>query len=394
MLLTAKRIKTKIRCARKGAILMRVKMTVKFDCAVIGMGVSGVLLAKELATQGFKVVLFHDDKPINMSFAESLPATVNPLLERLGLMKYLQHEIHFPCSGTFSSWGAAQLQHPSLESTMQGHGWKVDKHGLVRQLAYDLPDSVVKLHKVISIERQPSHWLLGSKSNGQVIEVCARFVVDASGRQGYLPRALNISRHCFDKLMAFVVNVPRISGEKLSHPVLVEAQQNHWGLVSKMNQNQNMLAIFSNQASPDFELYKSFENWHEINQDSLYFKQFIPQEHSTKVRMVNASSHICSQLTGDTWLMLGDAAMSFDPLSSHGMTTSMYMAEKACHAIMQSFAGNRAGLADYSEQMTLIYNTYLNELVQRYNAEQRWQGSPFWQSKQQLKMTNECMLVS
>ena len=154
-----------------------------------------------------------------------------------------------------------------------------------------------------------------------------------------------------------------------------------------------MLAIFSNQTSPDFERYNAFENWYEVSETSIYFRQFIKKNIHVPVRKVNASSHICSQLTGRNWLMLGDAAMSFDPLSSHGMTTAMYMADKAGEAIAQYFSGQSQGLDAYSEKMTSIYNTYLNELVERYNGEQRWSSELFWQSKQSINVSNECALV-
>ena len=92
--------------------------------------------------------------------------------------------------------------------------------------------------------------------------------------------------------------------------------------------------------------------------------------------------------------MVGDAAMAFDPLSSHGMTTCMYMAEKACDAITQYFSGDKDGLDEYAEKMTSIYNTYLNELVQHYNVEQRWEHCAFWQSKQNIQMSEDAIYVS
>jgi len=366
-----------------------------FDCAVIGMGISGVLLAKMLARIGLQVAVFHDDKPIKTSFAESLPASINPLLARLGLHPYLHHSAHFPCSGIYSSWGSAALQQPDVERALQQKpGWKVDKSYLISQLVEDLPETVVMFGKVSGLEQQHTHWQISSKNHmGEAVQVSARFIADASGRQGYLPRALNIPRHYFDKLMAFVVNVPSVKIAQFQHPVLVEAQQHCWSLVSQVSEKSTMLAIFSNQTSPDFERYNSFENWHEVSEKSIYFKQFIKNNIHVPVRKVNASSHICSQLTGRNWLMLGDAAMSFDPLSSHGMTTAMYMADKAGEAIAQYFSGKSQGLDDYSEQMTSIYNTYLNELVERYNGEQRWSGSPFWQSKQAIHVSNEGAFV-
>jgi flavin-dependent dehydrogenase len=366
-----------------------------YDCAVIGMGISGVLLAKKLAHIGLKVAVFHDNKPTKTSFAENLPASINPLLTRLGLHQYLHHSAHFPCSGTYSSWGSAELQLPHVDSALQKKpGWKVDKSYLVSQLIADLPKSVVMFDKVIGLEQQNAHWQLNSQnSSGEPLQVMARFVADASGRRGYLPRMLNIPRHYFDKLMAFVVNVPSVKIAQCQHPVLVEAQQHCWSLVSQISNESTMLAIFSNQASPDFERYNAFENWREMCKNSIYFKQFIRKNDHIPVRKVNASSHICRQLTGNNWLILGDAAMSFDPLSSHGMTTAMYMADKAGDAIAQYFSGQSQVLDEYSEKMASIYNTYLNELVKRYNAEQRWRCSPFWQSKQTLHVSNDGVLV-
>ena len=85
--------------------------------------------------------------------------------------------------------------------------------------------------------------------------------------------------------------------------------------------------------------------------------------------------------------------MSFDPLSSHGMTTANYSAEQAAKAIHKELTKPAEYFNNYAQKMTSIYNTYLNELVSLYRSEPRWSDSGFWQSKQNLKQETQSVVV-
>ncbi|ALU45421.1 FAD-dependent monooxygenase [Pseudoalteromonas rubra] len=357
----------------------------KYDCVIIGGGISGTVVAWQLFKQGLKVVIVDPQNTPVMHLAESLPASVEPMMHRLGLFELLQQEPHSLHSGQLSSWGESVLRKAPLSD--RHHGWKVDKSALTTQVQAQLPEHCLFSGKVVEVSEHKEVWFCQVKSaqDGSEHSLESRFIVDASGRQGYLPRVLNLPRHTFDKLTAFVANVPStVNPQGISPSVVVEAFEHGWTLISRLNAEQNMLAIFCNQHTPGFSQLKHSRNWHDIAANTPAFHNALPEQPFT-VKAINASSHILGRLSGQNWLLAGDAAMAFDPLSSHGMTTAIYMAEKASLAISAALKGEATALPQYSKSMTEIYNSYLNELFGYYRREQRFPDSEFWRSKQGIQ---------
>ncbi|KZN40868.1 FAD-dependent monooxygenase [Pseudoalteromonas luteoviolacea] len=355
----------------------------EYDCLIVGGGIAGTVTAKQLVEKGYKIALIDDFATSQLRLAESLPASIEPMLQRLGLFDLINSPPHLKHSGMVSAWGTHILQAAPLVA--HHHGWKVDKSVLVRQIKSQLPSQCVISGKVKEVSDREGGWscIVRSYVAGTDIEVRARFILDASGRQGYLPRILNLHRHTFDKLSAFVANVVVQAPSKAQPSVVVESYRHGWTLVSKINDKESMIAIFCNQNTPDFSKLKHAKNWHNIANQTHWFRKVLPNN-TFEVKVLNASSHIVSQLSGNNWLLVGDAAMSFDPLSSHGMTTAIYMAEKAANAIDGLFKGDKKSLNLYSKTMTDIYNSYLNELLGYYRREKRYLDSKFWQSKQRI----------
>ncbi|MGC2697329.1 MAG: tryptophan 7-halogenase, partial [Candidatus Angelobacter sp.] len=86
---------------------------------------------------------------------------------------------------------------------------------------------------------------------------------------------------------------------------------------------------------------------------------------------------------GDHWLAAGDAASTFDPLSSQGIMKAMRSALRAAQAIVRHLRGRGTALAQYAELVEREYDRYLDARAAYYRLEQRWPDSPFWQQRQE-----------
>jgi len=358
-----------------------------FDVVIIGAGIAGSLLTKLLSAASLNVLLIDNSKPPPLKLAESLPDTVNPMLERLGISHLLHTPLHKPSSGYNILWGNETLSEKSFDHTQNQSGWKVDKSALIADIQASSPYGSLIKNTINKVSPSATGFNLSIGPAHDMVKT--RFIVDTSGRRAWLTKQLSIGNHKFDQLLAFVVNVPRKQHPHIKHPVFVEAMNHGWGLVSKINDKENLLALFTNRQADNFNQYKKLPQWHNLCQHSHYFKHFIPNNNNYPVHSVDANSRIANRLYGENWLLAGDAAMSFDPLSSHGMTTAMYMAEKASVAIVQYFNGAPEYLKQYAKQMTGIYNSYLNELVSYYQRETRWPEANFWRSKQRISIAGE-----
>jgi len=104
--------------------------------------------------------------------------------------------------------------------------------------------------------------------------------------------------------------------------------------------------------------------------------------------IVAANSSCLQQVTGQQWAALGDAAISFDPLSSQGMFNAMASALQL-KALIKKF--NLVNKLDkqkmqqfetaYTQQINHIWLHYLNHKSIFYQQEMRWKNSPFWKRR-------------
>ena len=81
--------------------------------------------------------------------------------------------------------------------------------------------------------------------------------------------------------------------------------------------------------------------------------------------LVAADSGILSQPAA--WLdRVGDAAMTYDPIASHGILMALVSARDAAKAIWLFYQGNTKALAQYDEVMSEAYYAYVKERQKFY----------------------------
>lgn len=94
--------------------------------------------------------------------------------------------------------------------------------------------------------------------------------------------------------------------------------------------------------------------------------------------IVHAHSAIRRPFHGPNWLATGDAALSFDPLSSQGILTAITSGILAANAFLEE------DLDGYSTYLDATYDAYLKNLSEYYDLEQRWPDEPFWSRRMNL----------
>ena len=103
---------------------------------------------------------------------------------------------------------------------------------------------------------------------------------------------------------------------------------------------------------------------------------------------VSANSTRLEQVAGKQWIALGDAAISFDPLSSQGMFNAMANAMQVKDLLTNFNIINDFSLAKmenfnntYSNQIEHVWSHYLKHKNLFYKAEARWKESTFWKRR-------------
>ena len=85
-----------------------------------------------------------------------------------------------------------------------------------------------------------------------------------------------------------------------------------------------------------------------------------------------------AQVHGNNWLLAGDAAMTWDPLSGQGICKALESGMHAARAIDRALDEDNHGLDDYAQWTQAQFGDYLHTRAKYYRAKQRWPDAPFW----------------
>jgi flavin-dependent dehydrogenase len=97
-----------------------------------------------------------------------------------------------------------------------------------------------------------------------------------------------------------------------------------------------------------------------------------------RLRAMAADDGALDIVGGEGWLACGDAAQTFDPLSSQGLLRALEAGRSAAQAVLD---GLPAGLAAYAASLAETRRLYRLRLQTAYMRERRWPHEPFWAAR-------------
>lgn len=87
---------------------------------------------------------------------------------------------------------------------------------------------------------------------------------------------------------------------------------------------------------------------------------------------------------GPGWVAAGDAALTYDPISAHGLTLALRTGADAAGALLADAAGDAAARSRYGARLARAFDDYRREALRVYRAEQRWPAAPYWRRRHAL----------
>src|SRR5262249_45476285 len=120
-------------------------------------------------------------------------------------------------------------------------------------------------------------------------------------------------------------------------------------------------------------------------QHAPYISGFLTSARLSRPPQVfDATWYTASAFAGEQFLLVGDAGLFIDPLSSEGVHKAM--ASAITGAIVVNTILKRPTLIPhaiqfYDESQQATYKTHYQQSVRYYSEEQRWTEQPFWQTR-------------
>jgi flavin-dependent dehydrogenase len=340
------------------------------DVIVVGGGPAGAATAIALAQRGLRAAIVERSAAPPPRVGETLPPAVREPLQALGVWQRFIADGHDPAVGNRSSWGSARVDEIHFIRNAYGHGWHIDRQkfeSMLLDAARAIGVTVVAGAPIDSWERADGHVVT---IGGQKLH--ARFAVDASGRASFLARISGAERIAIDHLVASTMFLAPRAIDPQQKFTLIEAVEDGWWYSAPLPDGR-LVASFMTDATS----LRTPEDWIEEARRTRVTRERISAYSLNDAAPQVAAAHT-SRLTsvvGPDWLAVGDAAVSFDPLSSQGIMIALESALDAANAIAE---GGDVALSQYASIVTDRYRRYLVERAQYYSAERRWPDAPFW----------------
>jgi flavin-dependent dehydrogenase len=357
------------------------------DVVILGGGPAGTALALELKHNApdLKVLIADACIATDWRIGETLAPGAAQLLNGLGCWDGVLRDGVIESVRSQAAWGSDRLHAHDFVFSTRGSAWHLDRvrfDETLRATAEAAGAEIWRGARFLSTVKQSAGWQLSFDRQGRLIEIGARFVADATGRSARFATSQG-SRRCFADRLVGVAAVVRLRDQTTTdHATLVEARENGWWYSTVLPGNRLVLAWMSDSDIVHDASSAQFEPWlAQLRTAPLTAARADMAESAERIFTWPARSHCLDHPSGPGWVAVGDAASSWDPLSSAGIMKALRTGKLGAFVLLDAIRGVEGASAKYRRLIETEYRHYRRDRRAVYRMERRWSGSTFWQRR-------------
>ncbi|MEY2500370.1 MAG: hypothetical protein QOI07_704 [Verrucomicrobiota bacterium] len=356
-----------------------------YDVAIIGGGPAGSVAGALLARAGRRVIVLERDKFPRFHIGESLLPFSMQVFSRLGL-----HE-KFARAGFMEKFGGEMYGACGDDGVKfyfeDGFRSQTDRSYQVTRAEFDkvlldhAAESGAEVCEETSVDAvdfadDGATIAISPKGNGASKNIQGRYVIDASGRNSILGAKfkLKLNYEHLQKISVFAHydGMTRAEGRDGTLTRMVRAAD-RWFWVIPLSPTRTSVGVVLDGA-----IYKktglSAEEFLQraIEEQPLLMQQMRNAERVTPVRTAADFSYRSRRLTGDRWMLAGDAAGFIDPVFSSGVFLAVLAGEQAAdalHEVLDRPAKRKKLFARYERSINKAMDVYLRFVDAWYSKE-------------------------
>ena len=355
-----------------------------YDVAIIGGGPAGSVAGALLARAGRRVVVLERDKFPRFHIGESLLPFSMQAFTRLGLhekfvragfMEKFGGEMYGACGGD-----GVKFYFEDGFRSQTDRSYQVTRADFDKVLLDHAAESGAEVREETSVEKidfsDEAATLAISRKNGAPDEIRARYVIDASGRNSILGAKFKLKNNYehLQKVSVFAHydGMSRAEGRDGTLTRMVRALD-RWFWVIPLTATRTSVGVVL-----DGDVFKksglSAEDFLQqaIEEQPVLMETMREAERVTPVRTAADFSYRSTRLTGDRWMLAGDAAGFIDPVFSSGVFLAVLGGEQAAdvlHEVLDRPAKRKKLFARYERHINNAMDVYLRFVDAWYSKE-------------------------
>jgi flavin-dependent dehydrogenase len=339
---------------------------------------------------GFSVALIGLPYNNKIAFGESLNPDIKSCLLFLDIWSNFIKDNHLKSFGNLSVWGNNKIKENNFFFHPNTYGYHIDRQRFNNMFVWAAKQQDVQylspLIKTIDKDNNIFKLKLLDNNNLRII-IDSKFMVDATGRARWFSLREGISVKTFDHLCGYICFLKSQSKSDTQPMTLIESSPNGWWYTALLPNDIRITAFFTDYDLSFSKYLKTISGWKKVLNKTLHIRKII-EEYDYNIYLgpyaILSNSTRLEKAYGQNWLAIGDAAATFDPLSSNGVLNAIDDAINVSNIIKKYLEEEENMFDSYNIYLIKKFNNYLYKRSFYYNKEKRWENSLFWRRNQNL----------
>lgn len=353
------------------------------EVCIVGGGPAGATIARRLALLGHDVCLLEAEAFPRSHVGEALAPGILPLLDVLDVRERVEAAAFLRSNCAIVRWTDEVNQVRSSPGTP---GFQVDR-GRFDQLLVDAAREVgvrvMQPARAAKPEPRPKGWIIPVRAGGKSLQVVARFLVDAAGRRGVLTRTKQRSSVPTIALYSHWANTSIRGGH-----TLVEAGPDAWYWGAPLPDGTFSSMVFVDAERNSEVVYSTVEErYRALLARSVLLQGCLYGTLVAKVKVCDASSRRDTDPVNTSFIKVGEASFSIDPLSSQGVQAAMLSGIQGAivvHTILTRPEYASTAMEFYKRRQIETVERHCALSAQQYATQRTFADRAFWQRRASL----------